>query len=1242
MHLDALAVNQGVLNRDGGLRWWQYNYQALEDFKSPEPEAFGGQTGSTSTGVYLHWSLPQALRHGTQDISASSIDYPLVPNRWLVVRTAGTETRTTTAWVIESDLPFTSAVQAQLPDLSVAQMSMYLVDPKIIDAWKSSTDSLRNSTALDSNSNSPQVANIGVPFPLADGWSERSTDTSFLTAVAPGNPSFSIYYPQNVGVFSMFDDLAGIDTGTLSYMVMGWYSNPDDDILSATKRGQTSYSDYLKSLRWTVDGNPATQASSSVYQGLALSFEWDRNGNPPAADPLQDIRDSGELNAAVGNTTIDAFSALTKQQLKAANYPTETINLLRAFQYDLLPIINQVNGDAILEETIRKAWFGSEQGGYRWEIIDAKSDGGSETDLTAAEATWLQQLNTDQQTLDTTLRNLFSSQWRFNSIWWKLGKDPDNMFPQSPPGVTNAKLEHELDPTNSAGVTSQLLAEFQKVNAVLKTVPQPVFAAGDTQQDSFQKGIDAFATAKGLTTGKSLKASATPRYWQPNNPVVVLSGIEPSPATQPNQTLATRLSTDLVTGFTVDAKTADASIIGSALPILPHLASLPAEAASLMTEFFFVDPANATAMATALNIPVTNITPVICSYSYTNYSNPLPSIGLKTWTQPWNPMYLEWKINYTHIPYLTGTNQNWTFDGQEYNYTPNGGSPATENRAIGGISLLSPNAQFIFGERLKDFLTKYPNADLSQLQDWIQQIDEWKILSQELTGMNDLLALRDPRAFRRPVLADTIGTTTKFSASELAGFPSDATSGSNVLPNANQGQVNTVPFLPNGPDVPFHGVRQGQFYFTELSLYDKFGRQLWIIESSNNSGLFDAKNFPLIRDAALTPTAAIDSTVAGVAQVPPRALQNARLDFDLADGKDQSKILGEDADVNPIGGWILPNHLDNGILIYAPDGTSLGEFRLFAQADSSKVGKWQAPPHNPSISSLADVAALAPLLKEMLDSAQIQVQANFETFLQVIDETLWTVDPLGNRDDQNLSVLVGRPLAVIRSRLQLNLHGNPYQDTSWSSTFAPPRPEFLDYNFSVRLGDQATRQDGVIGYFLGDDYSSFNSVTAPQSTASQNYIKQIGPIPSPSGGNFFNLQFKDSSSQYVTLLADPRASLHSITGILPIKKVDIPASFIEAALSKIEISFNMGPILTRIQNTPTQGGKVPAYTQVVDYPSPTEQNGSWSWWEKSATDGDPQTGYDLLKTSTTAELKDTPNTLREGILQLAIDLDEKP
>ncbi|HEU5268310.1 MAG TPA: hypothetical protein VFU36_00190 [Jatrophihabitans sp.] len=1233
MELDALVVNQSVLARDS-FRWWQFNYLALSHWKSPEPMALDRSVGGQQAGVYLSWTLPDALRHSSAGSAAG--EYPLVPNRWLIVRLNGSSQRQATAWVLESDCPYTSAVTTT----NSANTSMYLADPGLITAWRSSADPIRRATTLNPAATTVQVAQLGISFPL-DQWSERAAQPMFLSAVAPSNPLFASYLAHNLGVFSFYDSLTGIDDDTLSYFVLGWFSNPSQDILAPAGSDDTAYAALLKQLGWALAGGSSTATDQSVYHGAAFSVGWSRTGDVPATDPLQQIRDTGKLNVGVGNTTIDAFTALIGNQL---GDPAKA-QLLRAFQYDFLQQLNEINGEALLDEQIRQAWFGSLAGGYSWTIVDNSSDGSTGTVLTEGEQQWLFALNQAQATLDAALADLYSLQWELHSLWLKNGylSDPANTFPEPPdgvgdPGQFQGQLAVQLDPGQPGSVAAQLIAQFGIVQQLLPQVPQPDWTGTQNAQQALLNGIAVFAKAKQLDPAKTLKAAAAPRYWQPNNPVVVVSGVQPPNSAVSTGTLAVRPGDDLVTGFTAPGGQVGVAAVARLLGLVGNLNAVPTAAAQpLLQEFLLLDPGNAAAIAAATGQQQAQLTTVMTAHDPANYSfGNLPQLNLTGWQQPWSPMFLEWSGQYRYLPFQVDKTPSWTFDGTDYRLTAVPSTLGNEQRAVGGISLLSPHASFVFGSRLDKFVQQYGTAtQLAQLDEWISGVYHWQFLAQELTGFSQQLSLRDGRAFRRPTAADQLGG---YPVAALTGYGDGTVPPQLALPPASQGQVNTVPLFPNGPALPFHGVRQGDFYFTDFYLYDKFGRTLFVIQSGQSSGLFDYTNFPVQIDSALLPDEVVVPKVNSVLQLPPRLLQPARLDIRLLDAIDDTKVYQVDSGVMPISGWVLPNHLDGSILVFAPDGTALGEFRLYVQADGSKLGQWTPPPHTSL--TLVDVAAQAPHLHDMLTSPQLQSEAGFSAFLAVIDETLWTTDPLGNRADANLSVLIGRPLALLRTRLQFQLDGDPISDTGWAATFSHPTPDFLGYEFSIRLGDQLTRQDGVIGYFAGSDYGTFNSTVAPPASPAQDYVDVIGPVGNSTPGNYLQLSFTPNTYQYLTVLADPRAAMHAYTGILPVKQCDIPQQYVDAALSAMEVNFSLGPLLTVLGPSPAEGDAQPAYPQSIVYPTPVEQNGTWSWWEPDAAGG-TWTGYGLVKASPTAQDNPLPNSLREGYLQFLTNLTDQ-
>lgn len=1248
MELDALVANNQLVARDT-FRWWTFNYNALDKYKCPEPLAFNQFITGQNTGVYLHWTLPRSLRSGqTGATIGSDASYPLMPNRWLIARLSRTSSQPLTAWILESDCPTSPSTDKSV----IANTSAYLINPAILAMWQSSADSNRkNANVSSADASNPMYVNLGIPFDQ-NTWSERAAPTMFLTAVAAGNAEFSAYVAHNMNIFSFYDALTSIDKDTVSYFVTGWYSDITKDIVvpgSSGFTGGATVDDVLNILEWTMANNASpVSVNKSLYTGMIFSLDWDRTGSPPgddpnkniSPDPLQTIRQTKKINVAIGNTTIDAFSTLLGQQLAGYEDADRTIALLRAFQYDLLPLLNDINGDALLEEKLRAAWFNSKPGGTRWAIVADSAAGDSKpdlqnADLTPTEAAWLLQLNIDQKALDDEMAILYSLQWALHAAWWKRGH-VQYLFPNQT-GYTAASFDPLFDTTKNDSLLSLVLAQLQKINGMLANVPQPIETPNVNSQDAFLNGIAAFAQKKNISAGKILKALSQPRYWKANNPVVVISGVEPSSASDPDASLTVRLTSQVINGFNVGGNPVNAGVLGKVLPVLTNTQAMPDAIPALFLEFFLLDPGNASVIAPLINQTPDMVKTVMTGHKAADYQGTLPDTSLDSWSQPWNPMYLEWKVNYTYIPYATNGNLNWIFDGTDYILAPNAVAD-TKTAQIGGISLLSPHAQFVFGARLKKFIDTYGDQkELQQLYDWIGIVDDWKFLAQELVNFGDMLTQRDGRAFRRPGVEAINYNNTALSLADVMGFPGGTSGTPYSTPPTGQGLVNNVPFILNDVNVDFHGVCQGQIYFTDLIVYDKFGRILNIILSSSSSGLYDAKNFPLIRDAALYINQNMTPSIAAPAQLPPRLLQHARLDMLLVDQMDDSKILNLNADVNPICGWMIPNHLDQGLLLYASDGTSVGELRLIQPVTGAKQVKWSQPPH--SALTLDQINTLAPHVYAFINAAQGRGETEFQALLSAIDSTLWTIDPLGSRNDQNLSVLVGRPLALVRTKLQLSLDGQPISDVGWKSTFTPPAPDFLN-TFSVRFGDQATREDGVIGYFIEKNYGQFNSVVAP--LTGQTYVTQIGPLGN-ANGNYINLQVNDQSIVNVTLLVDPRASIHATTGILPVKELTIPARFIEDPLANMEIAFHVGPLLTRILPTSTAAGQTPAFSNSVDYLPIAEQNGTWSWWEKVIADSNAQPpvdtwqGYDLAKALPNAELKGISSTLREGLLQLVAD-----
>jgi hypothetical protein len=193
------------------------------------------------------------------------------------------------------------------------------------------------------------------------------------------------------------------------------------------------------------------------------------------------------------------------------------------------------------------------------------------------------------------------------------------------------------------------------------------------------------------------------------------------------------------------------------------------------------------------------------------------------------------------------------------------------------------------------------------------------------------------------------------------------------------------------------------------------------------------------------------------------------------------------------------------------------------------------------------------------------------------------IHPSGERQQQNLSILIGRPLALVRASLQLQLDGPPATDQSWiqSGRFNPQG--FTKIDFPVRLGDLRKGQDGLVGYFVEDHFETIRlSFGAPEQAGVKNmYFDYDADIP-------LTLD-PDAKPLMITLLMDPQVGIHISSGILPTKFVELPPHGISEALSAMDVTFLAAPLI---------GGR----SEVPGLPLPADIQGEWLWIS-SAEDG---------------------------------------
>lgn len=904
MTVEALVVNDIFRTNGNSFVRNQMLYGAMSSCNSGQPGISNNDTqftlhstspvlpsktpaGDYYNGVYLKWRLPESFTNGVQDNVTGITEYPLVPNRWLVVRYSGPLTqRVATAWIVESDHVYPNN---QVPQPTNASMAA--------------------TAYVKANANgTPTQQYIGQNIQLGS-WTESGNDLQ-LTAMAPGNPAFGVFQPQNNNVFSFIDCLNSSPTETLSYMVTGWFSNPASDPLyeklavwtnntgngvlstlnflassasqvswaagtitiagtvyniAAGNTGTMSATTYLyldpqvsstalqittdlptaqagtpvvtatpffaaqlSAMGWTLPENtdPTLTATWSMLYGTVNGVQWQNTALPPGGVPSASTG-APPVSVAVGNTSVEALTAMITAQAAQQNIPIDA-ELLEAFQLDLTEVFDMPDGAAVLAEKLQASFFQKFSGGYNWNIVDAPD---STTQVSAEELqkelAWLATLNQNQENLNEALNELAALQSQLYTMWWKYADWPNAIQQDcAVPGLdTQSGLQQQLDPTVTGSLAQLTAAQMTKVNDLMALVP-----TGETQADLALAILD-YATQQGLPATRLLKRTIAPLFYKPNNPVVLIAGAGVSGLVQTdNSSLLCRFPSQTVTGFNYNSQQVTAATSGLSIP-QPNLSQVTGAPwsvtllNSLVNEFFFLDPNNAAAVAAAISASTSDVQTAMSNSA--NDIGEYPTGAVEQWTQnPWHPLLMYWQLNYYPIEFGAPSAPNWSFDNGQFFWNGSASSVVKTNTYIySSMIQLTPIANFNMQARIKAFLANNPDMDPVEKAEFEALLDFVQTSDQW-----DLLS-QSMDGFNEQM---QLGLPGVFMSP--ASYPSATTPSLSTLIGNATGYPPSLGNIPSSTPYPPSGflpLRSGQFEFIQLVLIDEWGQALWPIDSYN-------------------------------------------------------------------------------------------------------------------------------------------------------------------------------------------------------------------------------------------------------------------------------------------------------------------------------------------------------------------------------------------------------------------------
>ena len=410
------------------------------------------------------------------------------------------------------------------------------------------------------------------------------------------------------------------------------------------------------------------------------------------------------------------------------------------------------------------------------------------------------------------------------------------------------------------------------------------------------------------------------------------------------------------------------------------------------------------------------------------------------------------------------------------------------------------------------------------------------------------------------------------------------------IEEAVAGEIKSAP----QPLDDFNPIRSGEMRIIDLQLVDTFG-QVRNLDWKVNSEEYVIK------------PESMKANKNNRILLTPRFVQPCRINFRWL-ANDQDNLETNDApNTTPICGWILPNNLNGSLMIYDNQGQALGAINI--------NGEWDNAPGNTQLDTRMigghEIPNISNIHLHKMVKTMITLGINFvRNFNRCLNNALNNIDPENFAQNQSLALLMGRPIAVVRTSVNLELQGLAAINQDWHifrqemqqmcSIEERDTDDLKDVKVPIRIGEYQQLNDGIIGYWkeqenaaseTGYEYEN-NIFYAQQSdlNESENIETQFidrETNPEVEEGPINIIQSINSSPQTLTMLVDPRGVFHATSGILPSKVINIPPEHYNEALANIKVTFLTAPILTE----QTKQGS-------INLPLPTEPDYDWVWLEK--------------------------------------------
>lgn len=1054
-------------------------------------------------GIHLHWTMPDALLHGTHTSDNSSeIRFPDLPNRWIVqrlcVRNGEIKQK---AWLIESDF---------VTNHPLTGLEQY--DRTSIPSFRRESG-LWEGVGLDGQI----YGYLGGARIYGTENQEKGYYLSELTAVGSGDTSFAAFYPKSRSVFGFYDSMEEEEAGTYTYVLTGYYEDEDKDPLANADK------ETLKKLAWSYLDSKEVPGRT-VCHSVLKQVEWrGANQEYQSGVPKEDIA------VYVGNTSAEALSAFLQKEL-----PEEEglERILNAFQNDLLDDIeNKGNPDGMihLEEQLHEKQFESIEQGMIWGLRntlkntnDAKLERESYKDLAL-----INELQEENNLLEARIESLKNEIY---FAWWKYvlvesdpwGNDRVRLKEEHTELWKDLKIVKNADSQAFLSLIRKLIAELKKYQKQVQENAEKISELQNNLNDTLRE------------KGMALKEEQQDRFYIASPPVLMFCGDGVKRAykqgfqkNEEDGLLHCRMNpvSSLVlvidrNKVTITAQDAIQMCSGTIKPLPSFAAGILGEVLLLSEDFAGCIAKRALEIAGLPDTPekleaVTNDIRRM-QREKTGFLGSFPDrIAVCQWKQPWAPLLMEWRVQ------MKSARSNIRKDDSlspysleeidlELNQQADGMANA-EPIEICGSTIISPHAVDHFSNLIHRMAGEQREGlDYDNLKKAADIAGKMEILSQCMDGFHEALIMRD-----------YLPTLPLYDSSrELRPLLRELT------------RLLDQPFIsPRVEDLEsrFFPVRAGFLSVSEIWLVDSFG-QIKKIKP-------DEKSISIGENLAY-------ESRKGEVYLRPRFMQPCTVRFKwlAARMEEEMNLAMESVDnkTTPVMGFVIPNFIDANFQIYDYDGRLLGLIQKSRQG-----ARWMKP--LPFCIPFEEIPS--PDLRFFVKGFLGDNNPACTELLQHLDRAFGRSAPGGN--EQFLQLCFGRPLALARGSVQVLGRGYP-PHVQWFGEELVCN-QFDTEKFEVRFGDKRKLSDGLVGFYAGGrNEKTYQKLFAPDlfSESETEYIVW---------GSSIWTSLSDEPKE-LAFLFEPSGCITVSTGFLPAKEIGLDGIYYHKQLGKSEMYLRTAPL----------------------------------------------------------------------------------